>query len=90
MVTKSTIDTHEWSSMNYNYEMDMKSYGKETLAILAAISKEYGVEHISTFKFSVNIPKFKVFLQDLRDKFFFEDICIYMDNLAIHRSKQVK
>ena len=68
----------------------MNSFGKETIAVLAAISKENGLDHVSIFKQSVNIPKFKEFLQDLRDKYFFEDICIYMDNLAVHRSNHVK
>ena len=27
---------------------------------------------------------------NLRDKLFFEDICIYMDNLAVHRSNTLK
>ena len=90
MVTKSTIASHEWSVKNTNFQMDLKSYGKETIAVLAAISKEYGLDHVSIFKQSVNIPKFKEFIQDLRDKYFFEDICIYMDNLAVHRSNQVK
>ena len=62
MVTKSTIATHEWSAKNNNYQMDMKSYGKETLAVLAGISKEYGLDCISIFKQSVNIPKFKEFI----------------------------
>ena len=26
----------------------------------------------------------------MRDKFFFEDICVYMDNLSVHRSREVK
>ena len=90
MVTKSTIATHEWSAKNNNYEIDMKSYGKETWAVLAGISKEYGLDYISIFKQSVNIPKFKEFIQNLRDKYFFEDICIYLDNLAVHRSNEVK
>ena len=90
MVTKSTIATHEWSAKNNNYKIDMKSFGKETIAVLAAISKENGLDHLAIFKQSVNIPKFKEFLQDLRDKYFFEDICIYMDNLAVHRSNHVK
>ena len=42
------------------------------------------------FDKSVNIPKFKVYLQDIRDKYFFDDICIYMDNLSVHRSNAVK
>ena len=40
--------------------------------------------------YHVNIPKFLEYVQNLRDKFFFEDICIYMDNLSVHRSRAVK
>ena len=29
-------------------------------------------------------------MQDLRDKYIFDDICLYMDNLSVHRSKVVK
>ena len=90
MVTKSTMATQEWSQKYHNYEIDMKDYARETVAVLAGISKEYGLDYISTFDRSVNIPKFKEFIQNLRDKFFFEDICIYMDNLSVHRSKAVK
>ena len=50
MVTKSTIATHEWSAKNINYMIDMKDYGKETLAVLAAISKKYGLDYVSIFK----------------------------------------
>ena len=44
---------------------------------------------VMQFKQSVNIPKFKVFLEELRAKYFLDDICIYFDNLAVHRSKAV-
>ena len=46
MVTKSTIATNERSAKNNNYKIDMKSFGKETLAVLAAISKEYGLDYV--------------------------------------------
>ena len=59
MITKSTIATHEWSKKHHNYEIDMKQYGKDTVAVLAGISKEYGMDFVSTFNRSVNIPKFK-------------------------------
>ena len=90
MITKSTIATHEWSNKNNNYKIDMKHYAKYTVAVMAGISKEYGLDIISTYDRSINIPKFKEFLQNLRDKYFFEDICIYMDNLSVHRSNEVK
>ena len=50
MVTRSTIATHEWSAKNNNYNIDMKSFGKETIAVLAAISSEYGLDYLSIFK----------------------------------------
>ena len=37
----------------------MQQFGKETLAVLAAVSKEYGVDMLMTFETSVNILKFK-------------------------------
>ena len=90
MVTKSTIGTHEWSRANTNFEMDMKYYAKETVAVLAGISKEFGLDHLAMYPSSVNIPKFKLWLQDLRDKYFFADLVVYCDNLSVHRSKQVR
>ena len=62
MVTKSTIATHEYSVKNENYSIDLKQYGKETIAVIAGISRENGIDHVLTFNASVNIPKFKVFL----------------------------
>ena len=70
--------------------MDLKAYGKETIAVLAGISKEFGLEHLEMYSSSVNIPKFKLWLQDLRDKYFFADIMVYADNLSVHTSKAVK
>jgi len=42
------------------------------------------------FDNSVNIEKFKIFLEELRAKYFAHDICLYMDNLSVHISKHVK
>ena len=41
------------------------------------------------FKKSVNRDKFKMFLQEIRDKYPFEDIALYMDNLSVHKSKEI-
>ena len=62
MVTKSTIATHEWTNKYKNFEIDMKDFGKETVAVLAGISKEKGLDYLTTFDKSVNIPKFKEYL----------------------------
>ena len=45
---------------------------------------------IMLFKKSVNIPKFKIYLEELRRKYFFDDLCIYVDNLSVHKSDAVQ
>ena len=43
-----------------------------------------------TFNNSIDIPKFKIYLEELRARYFFDDICIYMDNLSVHRSNEIR
>jgi len=38
------------------------------------------------FDDSITINKFKVFLEELRAKYFYDDLCIYMDRLSAHKS----
>ena len=68
----------------------MKHLNRETIAVLAGVSLEYGVDLVRIFPNSVNIAKFKTYLEELRSKFLFEDLCIFMDNLAVHRSRIIK
>ena len=42
------------------------------------------------FDHSVDKWKFKVFAQSLRDDYKEDKICIYFDNLSVHRSKDVR
>ena len=43
-----------------------------------------------TYDKSINIEKFKIYLEELRRKYFFDDLCIYMDNLSVHISNAIK
>jgi len=43
-----------------------------------------------TFKDSINVSKFKVFLDELRTKYPFEDIILMLDNLSVHKSRYSK
>ena len=62
MVTKSTMPTREWSHKNTNVKIDYQEFVKETIATIAAISTERGVDHVSLFKYSINRTKFNLFL----------------------------
>ena len=57
---------------------------------MAGVSEQIGTDLVMLFKKSVNIEKFKVWLDELRSRYFFDDICLYIDNLSVHRSKAVK
>ena len=39
--------------------IDLKDFGQDTVAVIAGISKEYGIDIVNTFNRSINIPKFK-------------------------------
>lgn len=72
VVTKQTVPTHVWSLPKHNAAIDIAMSYTKPHAILAAVSREYGLDLIHVYKNSVNICKFKTFLQDLRDKYPFD------------------
>ena len=49
-----------------------------------------GADLVMLFDFSVDKKKFKVFLDELRARYFYDDICIYFDNLSVHKSLEVR
>ena len=56
------------------------------LAVVAAISREQGVEAAMIFPKSLNVSRFKIFLEELRSRHPFDDIMICMDNLSVHKN----
>ena len=69
---------------------DLAHLQEPTLAVLAAISKEKGQEHYRIFENSVNIQKFKQYLQELSNLNGEDKIALFMDNLSAHRSEKSK
>ena len=49
----------EWCRMKENARVDEAKLNEPTLALLAGISKEKGVEHYKIYPKSVNMAKFK-------------------------------
>ena len=70
------------------------SGGIDSATTLSLAVSALGAKNVSglimPFKDSVNVRKFLVFLDELRNRYFYDDICIYFDNLAVHRSHKVK
>lgn len=49
-----------------------------------------GIEMLSMHSKSINVPKFLVFLEELRSEHFADNIAIFMDRLSVHRSAIVQ
>ena len=80
------MPTHAWALPKTNISVDQKEINIGAHAILLAVSREYGVDHVEVFPKSINKVKFKAFLENLRSKYPFEDIILVMDNLSLHKS----
>ena len=88
--TRTSVPKVEYCQPKQNVTADLAMLSEPTLALLAAISKENGLEHWKIFNYSVNIQKFKEYLQELRDKNADEKIALFLDNLSAHRSEKAR
>ena len=89
-VTKNTLAKTAWSLKKTNVQLDYKKLPCKVKAIAAAVSREYGLDHIEVFSKSITKINFKLFLEGLRRKFPFDDILLVMDNLSLHKSQETK
>ena len=58
MFTRSTLPDTEWALPGENMKVDVAMKNEPTLALLAGVSKEKGIEHFRIFEKSVNVEKF--------------------------------
>ena len=90
MFTRKTVPETEWTLPKQNVVVDATKLNEPTLALLASISKEKDLEHFQIFEKSVDIPKFKGWLRELRRQNADDKICLFMDKLSCHTSKKAK
>ena len=79
MFTRKTVADTEWALPKKNLRIDEAKLNEPTLALLASISKEKGLEHFKIFEKSVNIPKLEIWLRELRRQNADDKICLFMD-----------
>ena len=90
MITRKTIKNTEWACKHDNMTVDEAKLKEPTLAVLAAISKEKGLEYCQIFPKSVDTAKFKEWLAGLRAENPEIPILLFMDNLGAHKCDESK
>ena len=90
MFTRKTCPVTEWARPKENMSVDVAKLDEPTLALLAGISKESGLEHFQIFDHSVNVDKFIEYLDNIRELNGETKICLFMDNLSAHTSERSK
>ena len=90
VVTKRTMPTHAWTLPKTNICFDQKQIYTKVKAVVVASSREFEVDLVEVYDNSITRQKFKVFLEELRRKYPFDDVMLVMDNLSLHKSKQMK
>jgi transposase len=73
-----------------NIEMNPQDNDIKTTAVFAAITKEHGMLGFQTFGKSGDIPKFVLFLQQIKSWLPNQKVAVFIDQLAVHRSNIVK
>ena len=90
MFTRKAVPKAEYCLLKKNMRVDQVRLDEPTLAMLSGISKKGGQETYMVFDFSVNIPKFKQYLDQLRADTGTDKICLFMDQLTVHTSNKAK
>lgn len=90
MITRKTVADTEWTRAGENLRIDTEALNEPTLALLAGISKEKGLEHFQVFHKSVDVIKFKEWLTTLKQLNPTDKICLFMDQLSVHTSNKSK
>ena len=76
-VTKTTIPRNVWTLPKENCTLDYQEVQNEVKAIIAAVSRERGLEHVEVYRHSITKAKYKQFLDSLRRKYPFDDIMVF-------------
>ena len=87
--TKRSLSLREWSHKNSNLTVDQKDVYIGYRSVIATMTAENGIGCITIHQQAINHSDFIVFLQKLRRKHVNRSLALFMDNLAVHKSRDV-
>ena len=86
--TKRTISSRTYSSKEQNIVIDDGVTGCPSTTVIAAVSREKGVDHIAIQQTQINSKDFIAFITTLIKHNKNVPLCLFMDNHPAHRSKE--
>ena len=87
--TFNTFSNRAWSAKYTRIEVADADAKIKTMALVAAVSDDRGLEWYALYPKSISTPEFVVFVESLSAKFGGSEFCMFMDNLQVHKTKEV-
>ena len=88
--TFSTFRSKGWANRKDRIKVDDSRVKVQTLALIAAISEDGGLIDYWVHPRAINTEVFVAFVQHLSEKLGGGDFALFLDNLAVHNTKEVK
>ena len=85
--TFNTFSTRAWSGKHSRITVCDADLQIKTIALIAAISEDCGLEAFAIHPKSINTENFVAFIQLLSIRFAGQEFAVFMDNLKVHKSK---
>ena len=80
----------DWSVCKDNQHVDQQDIYTGYRSVIASVSAERGVELLKIYRTAINADRFIPYLQQLRKKNGEKPLALFMDQLSVHREKNVK
>ena len=87
--TFNTFSTRAWSAKYSRIEVADADAKIKTMALVAAVSDDCGLEGYALYPKSISTPEFVAIVESLSAKFGGAEFCMFMDNLQVHKTKEV-
>ncbi len=87
--TSKTVQTREYSCKGQNITIDRSRLNNAYYSAIAAISDRGKVEHVYLHDGAINMWHFNAFLKQLRRKLGDDEVFLFMDQLQVHKGKDV-
>ena len=87
--TFNTFSTRAWSARRGRIQVQDADARVKTMAFIAAISEDCGLEAWAMHPNSISTPEFVAFVEQLSAKFHGAEFAIFMDNLTVHKTQAV-